>query len=86
MPSLVPAAEQKGLCLIQCIILCQWHARSQKKNTKSQRMGQTQCYSTYSKLKEALNYWAKVRYSEFKTKCKENGVHYTEKNELLSSG
>lgn len=31
------------------------------------------------KLKETLNYWSKVRYSEFQTKCKENDVHYTTK-------
>lgn len=36
MPSLVPAAEQKGLCHTQCIILCKWHARIQEKTTETE--------------------------------------------------
>lgn len=67
MPSLVPAAEQNVLCLIQCFILCKCHLRTQKKVTESEN--RKRCYSTYSTLKVTLNYWAKIRYSKFQTKC-----------------
>lgn len=41
----------QGLCLFWCIILCERHAKSQKKSTKNQRIGWTQCCNTYRKLK-----------------------------------
>lgn len=41
----------QSLCLFWCIILCKRYARNQKKPTKNQRIGWSQCCTTYRKSK-----------------------------------